>query len=78
MVMRQYSSQQNAQLSRLTAIVFGPRGGDVFEILDVSDDEFKLRRDYRDHATGEMKSGTTVFCRIQDETTEFVDSDHSP
>ena len=78
MLIRQYSSKRSAQMSRLTALVFGPRGGDVFEIVDVSDDEFTMRRDYRDHETGEMKSGTTIFCRIQDETTELVDSDHSP
>ena len=73
MEFRQYTTKRSAQLSRLTALIYGPYEGDDFEIVFVSDDEFTLRRDYRDGETGEMKSGTTVYRRIKDEIAESAE-----
>ena len=80
MEFRQYTTKRTAQISRLTELVYGPYEGDActlpaqdYEIVSVSDDEFTLRRDYRDRGTGEMKSGTTVYRRIEDEITESAE-----
>ena len=73
MEFRQYTTKRSAQVSRLTALVYGPYEGDDYEIVSVSDDEFTLRRDYRDRETGEMKSGTTVYRRTEDEITESAE-----
>jgi len=73
MEIRQYTTKRSAQMSRLTELVYGPYEGNEYEIVSFSDDEFILRRDYRDADTGKMKSGTTVYRRITDEIPDSGD-----
>ncbi len=73
LVIYEYPNKLDAYRNRITAPVYGPHPGNEFEIVSVSDDQFQLRRDYRDQQTGEMRSETIDFRRLQRAVIETAD-----